>query len=238
MLGAEHLVVWDKVTAAPPHGRAVGLAYGFGGASSPHAAATWAIGERDAYLLAVHRAAFGDQLDLLAPCPACSEAAAFEVSIDLLLSQAGRTDWPLRIRHQDSTLICRRPAAADVAAAWAAAGSLEEARRRLCEACLDVHVADGDRLENLDENVIAAVSTAMADADPLADIRFTLTCPACALAWDALFDPPQILWRAFDAWAHTALIDVTQLARAYGWSEHEILAMHPSRRRFYLDAAA
>jgi hypothetical protein len=193
MLGAEHLVVWDQAAAARPSSRAAVLAYGFGGAASLQESAAGPIGARDAYLLAVHRAAF--------------------------------------------TLTCRRPSAVDVATAWSAAVSPDDARRRLCRACLDAHATDGDLLEDLDENVIAVVSAALATEDPLADIRFALACPACAQAWEALFDPPRVLWRAFDAWARTAMADVSRLAREYGWSEQDILAMHPSRRRFYLDAA-
>jgi hypothetical protein len=237
MLGAEHLLIWDQAMLARPSSRASILARGFSAASSTEAAA-WPIGERDAYLLSVHRAAFGDRLDLLANCPSCAEPAAFEVSIAALLQQRGTSEWPLRVEFGSLTLICRRPNAADLAAAWANTDSLEEARRRLFVACVDGRSAGDEPLDpgQLDESAIAAASAALAGADPLADIRFALTCPTCATAWEALFDPPRVLWRAFDAWARSALYDVRQLARSYGWSERDILAMHPSRRQFYLDA--
>jgi hypothetical protein len=239
MLGAEHLLIWDQTALARPSSRALILACGFCGAPSLDAAATWPIGERDGHLLAVHRAAFGDRLDLLAYCPSCAEPAAFEVSIEALVAPHEAADWPLRIEFEDTALICRRPNAADLAEAWSGTDSLEEARRRLYRACIEVHGPDGDALDvEPPDEAVAAVSAALAEADPLADIRFVLTCPACSGTWEALFDPPHVLWRAFDAWARTTLYDVRQLARSYGWSEREILAMHPSRRQFYLGVAS
>jgi len=240
MLGADHLVIWDQAALARPTSRAVILARGFCGAPSFEAAAAWPVGERDGNLLAVHRTAFGDRLDLMASCPSCAEPAAFDVSIEALLAQHGASEWPLRIEFQDVVLVCRRPGAADLAAAWAGSETLDEARRRLCHACVEVLGPDGQALavERLDDAAIAAAGSALADADPLADIRFVLTCPACAATWETLFDPPHALWRAFDAWARAAMYDVRQLARSYGWSEREILDMHPSRRQFYLDAAS
>lgn len=237
MLGAEHLGVWDQVALAQPSRRAVILACGFGGMPSAEAAAAWPVGERDAYLLEVHASLFGNRLDLLAYCPTCGETAAFDVGIDALLAQRGVTDWPLQLPLGDLVLTCRRPAHADLAAAWMAS-SLEAARHRLCRACIEARTATGDPVafEALDETALAAAATALAEADPVADIRFSLACPACATTWQALFDPPQILWRAFDVWARTTLDDVCQLARLYGWSERAILDMHPSRRRYYLDA--
>jgi hypothetical protein len=47
-----------------------------------------------------------------------------------------------------------------------------------------------------------------------------------------------VLWRALDRWARTALDEVRRLARGYGWSEQDILAMHPNRRRYYLERAS
>ena len=35
--------------------------------------------------------------------------------------------------------------------------------------------------------------------------------------------------------AKRLLMDVHLLARAYGWSEAEVLALSPARRRFYLE---
>jgi len=236
MLRPEHLAIWDQVAVARASNRPTILARGFSGARSAEVAA-WPVGERDAYLLAVHRTAFGDRLALLAQCPACKEPASFEVSVTALLEQPGAQAWPLIIDHNGIALTCRRPSALDLVQAWSNDASLPEAYRRLCNACIAAQRTDGEPVDfaELDEAAIEAASRALGEADPVADIRFALTCPGCAKEWAAQFDPPHALWRALDAWARLALNDVRQLARAYGWSEAEILAMHPSRRQFYLD---
>jgi hypothetical protein len=239
MLGPEHLLIWDQAALARAWNRPILLARGFAGVPSSEATG-WPVGERDAYLLAVHRAGFGDRLALLASCPACKEPASFDVSITALLTQTTAQAWPLTISHNGMELTCHRPSTTDLAQAWSNDAALPEARRRLCRACIVAHRADGKPIavDDLDEPAIERASAVLSEADPLSDIRFALTCPACEKAWEALFDPPHMLWRALDAWARTSLNDVRELARAYGWSESEILAMHPSRRQFYLDAVS
>ena len=46
-----------------------------------------------------------------------------------------------------------------------------------------------------------------------------------------------MVWSDLTDWVGRTLTEVHQLARAYGWSEAEILAMSGWRRRWYLEAA-
>ena len=75
----------------------------------------------------------------------------------------------------------------------------------------------------------------MAEADPLADIQLDLTCPSCERRWRAVFDIVSFLWTEIEVWAWRTLSDVHTLARAYGWSERDILTLSPTRRQFYLE---
>jgi hypothetical protein len=70
--------------------------------------------------------------------------------------------------------------------------------------------------------------------DPQADIRIALTCPQCGHGWNAQFDISGYLWTEIDQWAHQTLNAVHRLARAYGWSERDILELSPVRRQLYL----
>jgi hypothetical protein len=70
--------------------------------------------------------------------------------------------------------------------------------------------------------------------DPLAEIRISLTCPQCNHKWDAWFDIAGYFWAEIQDWAEKTLAAVHQLARAYGWSEGEILELSPVRRQLYL----
>ncbi|MGW0209347.1 hypothetical protein ACWDZ8_27315, partial [Streptomyces sp. NPDC003233] len=92
--------------------------------------------------------------------------------------------------------------------------------------------------EALPEHVRRRVAQAAAAADPAADIRLNLACPACGHAASAELDIASYLWAELDAWARGTLQDVHLLAGHYGWSESEILALSPLRRRYYLELCA
>jgi hypothetical protein len=73
-------------------------------------------------------------------------------------------------------------------------------------------------------------------ADPLADVRLAVTCGECGHQWDTTFDIASLLWTEICAAVERLLSDVHMLARAYGWSEAEVLAVGPRRRQYYLQA--
>jgi hypothetical protein len=75
----------------------------------------------------------------------------------------------------------------------------------------------------------------MSNADPMADIHLALNCPSCEHKWMAPFDIVAFLWREISAAARRLLREVHTLASAYGWTESEILALSPVRRRAYLE---
>lgn len=75
----------------------------------------------------------------------------------------------------------------------------------------------------------------MANADPLADIQLALTCASCGESFSSPFDIVSYLWTEIEVWALRILSDVDTLARAYAWSERDILNLSPLRRQFYLE---
>ncbi|MFC8681528.1 hypothetical protein ACFT30_08395 [Microbacterium ureisolvens] len=88
------------------------------------------------------------------------------------------------------------------------------------------------------EALEAAVARTAADFDPQADIELELTCPACAEEWRTPFDITAFLWRELESWAMRTLWETHLLARAYGWSEADILALGSWRRQHYIDLIA
>ena len=82
---------------------------------------------------------------------------------------------------------------------------------------------------------ITALADSMAAADPQANIDIGMTCAGCDHHWACAFDIASFLWREIDAWARRTLRDVHTLARAYAWSEQDILALSPTRRQVYLE---
>jgi hypothetical protein len=75
----------------------------------------------------------------------------------------------------------------------------------------------------------------LATADPLLDVQFHFTCPACACEWHSPFDPLSFLWHEIDGWARRTLGEVAQLAARFGWAERDILSLSAWRRSFYLE---
>jgi hypothetical protein len=85
--------------------------------------------------------------------------------------------------------------------------------------------------------LVAAVEAALAEAEPLIDVRVSSACPRCGAPLEVAFDVEQeavsMLRRAQD----DLLRDVGTLARAFHWSEAEIVALPAHRRRRYLAMA-
>jgi hypothetical protein len=111
--------------------------------------------------------------------------------------------------------------------------SVEEARRTLARRC----VIGGAAADELPETALAQVAARLAEADPGADLRIDLCCPACGEAWQVVFDIAAYLWAEIQALAKRLLREVHTLARAYGWRERDILAMSAARRSLYLEMA-
>ncbi len=74
----------------------------------------------------------------------------------------------------------------------------------------------------------------MADADPLGEVLAGLTCPDCGAAFEAELDVAAFVWAEVDASARRLLHEIDVLARAYGWTESEVLALTERRRSSYL----
>jgi hypothetical protein len=75
----------------------------------------------------------------------------------------------------------------------------------------------------------------MSECDPQANILLDLTCPACQERWQLGFDIGLFIWDKIENQAHRLLREVHTLARAYAWSETDILALSAARRQFYLE---
>ncbi|MGP3950458.1 T4 family baseplate hub assembly chaperone [Streptomyces sp. 7N604] len=265
------------------------------------------VGEREADLLALRRALFGDRMQVLVECRACGEAMEFDLDAGELAQRPRRPAGPLRVEADGWVVEFRLPTVADLAAAAAAAAAAGAAGRTVAGAAADEAAAgsDGgagtglgaagdsgtagadavcgdtprglaagadaagaarvaarqallarctlsavragepvpaDRLSELPALLPEAVQLRLAEAagraDPAAELTLNVACPECGEATPAELDIASYLWTELDAWARDLLLDVHLLATAYGWSEPEILALSPLRRRYYLELCA
>jgi hypothetical protein len=195
-------------------------------------------GARDAALLRVRQRLFGDRIEALVACDGCAEQLDFTLSVaSLLPGEAPAAAPAISIELEGCRVDARLPTAGDLAA-LRDARDLADGVSRLLRRCVLRAERDGRALrsDELDPRIYAALDEAFAAADPGGDLTLSLTCPACGAANRPLFDAPSLLWRETEQLAHDALLDVHELARAYGWPEAEILALSPARRAFYLEA--
>ena len=234
---AEVLKVWDEGDARHDVDRAlVLLRFGL-----PERDPAWLsrlpIGRRDGFLLHLRRATFGGRIVFVVLCPHCGEKLEDEASVDeLLLSdpyidppESFRTTngaWELTYRLVDSRDL------AEVAELEDGAAARSLARRCLLSARRAGEEVGGDQL---DEAALVALAASVAEADPQSEIEFGMNCPACRHAWPLTLDIAGLFWNEVVNRAKLVLRDVAALAARYGWSEHEILSMSPSRRAFYLE---
>jgi hypothetical protein len=234
-LSATHLLaIWERGAGQPAVWRALELLAAAFPKETPDSLAELAICERDARLLALRETIFGAQLNSLADCPACGECA--EISFQASdLTAASRSASPgLEWSGAGWQVAYRLPSSRDMLAVHGT--PLAEARRSLLFRCiLSARQADQPApADALPPDVLETLARQMAEADPLADVWFALACPACEHHWQAPFDVVAYVWSEVDAWALRTMQEVHCLARAYHWSEAEILNLSAWRRQLYL----
>lgn len=194
------------------------------------------VGSRDGLVLDMLKAAFGPGLEAEVSCPACGERLELRLDVDQV-----RQPGPVpAVGHEISldgwSVEFRLPDSIAVAACRESDGDLEPILLRRCVERVR-HGRGVADLEALPAAVRGAVAARMAELDPQAEVLVDVACPACGHRWPALFDPVDFLLRVLDGHARHLLLEVDQLARAYGWREADVLALSPQRRRQYLELA-
>lgn len=231
------LATWEAGLAEAPAGRALLLH----GTARPDLDTTALpavpLGEREGDLLALRRALFGERMQVRLDCRACGADMEFELDAGEFTRSLDRpARQNVRLTEDGWDITFRLPAAADVTAAARAT----DPRTALLARCLVSAVHDGAprTADSLPPPVQRRIAEAVEAADPGADITLNVGCPECGTTTRAELDIASYLWTELDAWARDTLLDVHLLATAYGWSEPEILALSPLRRRYYLELCA
>jgi hypothetical protein len=193
------------------------------------------IGERDARLLQLRIWMFGSLLRNKTSCPACGQLMEWTTEAADLLLQLPEANAHLRsfdLQADDIRIRFRLPNSRDLAGAPEG-----DDPRQLLAACILAVERGSEPLSpaDLSDSVWEAVDAQMQQIDPQADIRMAMNCPSCKHPWEVNFDIGQYLWAEIDNWARHITHEVYLLARSFGWSEHDILAMTPRRRQLYLE---
>ena len=234
---ARLLEVWEQGLSAKPVERALLLLNAARTEESWDALLKLSIGKRDARLLQLRAETFGSSLQAMSDCPHCGEAVEMSLYVrDILVDMPETEDGLLSLSTGNYNVHFRLPDSSDLAAA-VAVGDRTIAARQLFHRCL-IEVRQDDKIVSFDElpsTVLDAVAEYISRIDAQSNVELEMTCPACSHAWVSPFDIVAFFWMEVSVWAKRMLRDIHILARAYGWSEEEILALSPARRQAYLE---
>jgi hypothetical protein len=235
---AEVLRAWEAGLDQHPLDRALTLL----AAAEPRAGraelAALSVAERDRRLLRLRAATLGPVLSAFTACPQCAERLELSIDTAQLLGAGSAGGGPWEAEGGGVRLRFRLPDSHDLAAA-ARLGEVEAARRLLADRCVLGAWTEAGPVDaaELSDEAVHAMAVAMAELAPEAEVSLALSCPGCGTAWESLLDVAEFFWAELSARARRLLHEVDTLARAYHWSEAEILALTPRRRRAYLEMA-
>lgn len=206
------------------------------GATPAELAAT-GIGQRDALLLDLRAELFGAVCQCVANCAHCDERIEFEFPLDGIRSGFISDAATFEAEAVGYRATFRLPCSADLIAISDAPDRASAERDLLSRCLLTMAACDGGDQSpaELPPELVAAIDRRMGEVDSQSRVDLDVTCAVCGLSSRANFDIVTHLWTEIDAWAQGQLREVHTLATAYGWSEEQILALGPARRRAYLD---
>jgi hypothetical protein len=209
----------DELAAAggSPIERAARLVAACAGGIDPDALT---VGAFHRALMAIRSAGFGGAADAVADCPCCGARMDAPLDFDAML--AALPDKPPPARLDAAGARWRPLRLGDLrAAAVCGTGADDLARRALVEG------------PPPDDAALATVEAALLAADPAARLTVRGACPACGRDAALTVDPIAFALAPLSG-PERLLDEIDAIARAYGWSEADILSLPTARRRAYL----
>lgn len=192
------------------------------------------LGVRDASLLRLRQATLGDQLEASDECPGCGEQVELALSVEDVLAGASPPPASWVIQANGRTVTLRALDSVDAAAA-AAAGDAGAARAVLLDrAIADPTRRDGPISSGLPGAFAHVIAQSLLEHDTLAELLLEFECPGCGHGWTNVLDVAAFVTSELQARAQRLLLDIDQLARAYGWTEADVLALSEARRGAYV----
>jgi hypothetical protein len=196
------------------------------------------LGDRDRQLLELRARSLDGPLEAVVSCPHC--AAPLEVRLDPGMLQVEPPASASRVLRLGSLeLRFRLLTSADLQSVECCVDETQAARR-LARQCIETATHDGVSVEpgalddKLDAATLEALGQALERADPQADLRLELRCDECGRHFERELDLAAFIATEFAAAARQLFAEIHTLACGYGWSEADILAMQPWRRRAYV----
>lgn len=187
------------------------------------------LGIRDQQLLKLRAETFGDMLRCVTACPSCDETLEFDLSSRFLMEGIpDRVDDSVRIGGREFQL---RPLNSRDLADASNCADLEDAadllRHRIC----------GCRRGDIPTSIISELDSHIEAHEATTELTLSLTCIECSHRWSELVDIGSFFWSELEARAMRIFSEISEIARAYGWREKDILNLSAPRRQIYLTLA-
>jgi hypothetical protein len=233
----ELLDFWDQAFDESPTRRALTLLVAASPESSIEELAALSVGRRDARLLQLREWTFGRLLQSYCQCSNCGERLELTFNMeDIKSTREAELAGELSLTTSEYKVRFRLPDSSDLAA-LCSNETLADATAHLINRCvLGVkRIGDKQPAEKLPVDLLDVLAEAMERADPQGNVELAGQCASCGNRWTAPFDIESFFWNEINAWAIRILREVDSLARAYGWSEAEVLGLSPWRRQCYLE---
>ena len=185
-------------------------------------AAELSAADRDRVLAAIFRRTFGERIQSTIACGTCGKRFDLDFALaDLVRSLGGEAPDPDGTYRTAGGWRFRLPTGRDELATVGAAPEVEAQLRRAC-------IVDGDP----DDETLAEALEAVA---PLLDLDLDVTCAECGAPQAVHFDLQHYMLARLCDERSLRAYEVHLLARAYGWSLTELMALPRTQRRLYVD---
>lgn len=198
----------------------------------------WPLPVRMQALLAIAAASAGRQLPLQLNCsqPACGEFLELELDLADLAELAGAgVSGGFACRPAGAAEVSMRLPTGDDQRRWLATAPEDLDPRSLAArlvVAIDGQAAADDWKPPAEW--LPAMSAELERHDRLMDPQLQATCPSCGADVGVTFDVETTLLDLLAGIQRRLLEQIHCLASAYHWSEAEIIALPPHRRRYYL----
>ena len=220
------LAVWDTAAERPVVERGPWLVDELALAPSAGPALDLTVGACDRLLAQLRGQLFGPSVEAVSTCAACSRALEFRIELADLWPAPSAVADTVEVVLDGRPVRCRPLSNRDLVELAALAPGLRPAAL--------VARSVGDHAPPATPDVVRRLTEVLAAADPGSAAVLDVACD-CGARSEAELDIRSFLWAELTEWAEHLLTDIHCLASAYGWPEHEILALSPRRRQAYLE---
>ena len=203
------------------------------------------IAERNLLLLQLREATFGKTLQGFGTCSRCHAHLEFAAPVATIIEHL-RTHFikePI-VWSEDGRQYRLRPVTTNDLLAATDAPSDTEAKDLLLKRCLCLTQESSEsQTQALSDELLQAALPAgiphlvekFDELNASAELACAVRCPDCSNSEMLDLDVAQFVWIEVRSAAKRLLVEIHELAWAYGWSENEILRLTPQRRDAYIE---